>query len=182
MDIKALKRLSKQMSWALRHAAHEVGLVVDPDGYVLIDDLLPCLQRDLPWATRTSLEQVVATVETDKQRFSIDGDWIRANYGHSLDRQIEYPQGEPPAVLYHGTSEAALGEVMRAGLLPMSRQYVHLTTDRRLATRVGARHGKPVVLRVDTKAAIRDGIVFFQANPVFWLVAALPAMYLAGES
>lgn len=151
---------------------------MDPEGYIPVDDLLESLRLTIPDVTAQDVHAVVQTVEPSKQRFTIDAVWIRANYGHSFMNIIEHRAATPPPVLYHGTSENSLARIRQQGLLPMGRQYVHLTTDVALAKKVGGRHGKPVVLEVDTTTARQYGTVFFRANTYFWLVSELPATCL----
>ena len=74
-----------------------------------------------------------------KQRFAVEGGRIRARYGHSVPLAISYEYAEPPATLYHGTSEANLASILREGLLPMGRQKVHLSADTETARQVGLR-------------------------------------------
>lgn len=45
MDPTLLKRVSKQMALLLRHAPESAGLVLDPEGFVHIDDLVDALRR-----------------------------------------------------------------------------------------------------------------------------------------
>ncbi len=173
-----LKQLSKSLAWLLRHAAQQEGLLPDPQGWVLLDDVLPLLAAQCPGVTREAVQAVVSTVDPHKQRFSLEGGWIRANYGHSLPERICHPEASPPPTLYHGTHRSALEAILREGLRPMQRQYVHLTTDPVLARQVGSRQGPPVVLAADTAAARAAGVVFFRANPVFWLAQNLPGQCL----
>jgi len=178
MANQPLVRLSKLLSLMLRHQPGKFGLVLDAEGYAPLEEVLRAAQAELDGIGRADLIAVVETVEPDKRRFSIvDGD-IRANYGHSLEARIEHQQVEPPELLCHGTHEAAVPIVLREGLAPMNRQYVHLTSDRGLAARVGARRGTPVLLEVAAGAAHRDGIRFYRANESFWLADAVPARYL----
>lgn len=178
-----LKRISKQMSYLLRHNPDSAGLTLDAEGFVPISDLVTVLCQTHPAINEQMLRELAACVETDKQRFSIVDDCIRANYGHSLPNHIRHEPVEPPDVLLHGTSESAVASILANGLWPMKRQYVHLTTDPALANRVGARHGQPCVLRIDSRAAHRDGVVFYKANNLFWLTISVPVQYiLAGHS
>jgi len=172
-DDRPLRQLSKRLSWALRHAAAELGLLIDPEGFVAIDDLIKALGSDRPM-TRAQIAEVVTAVAPEKQRFEIRDGWIRANYGHSLATRIEHPNRPPPPLLFHGTSLAALPAIKLDGLRPMNRQYVHLCTDPDLATQVGARHGPPVLLRVNAAAAHRAHVPFYCANPHFWLADHVP--------
>lgn len=178
MDQKTLKKISKHLSRILRHQADLLRLNVDPEGFVAIDDLLPLMRQAVPDISSDVIHQVVEMSEPHKQRFSIMDGTIRANYGHSFSIRIEYLPQEPPATLYHGTSMDAKPAILRDGLLPMKRQFVHLTTDIALARQIGTRHGVPFILAVDAARAHRDGIAFYSANKTFWLIAFLPSQYL----
>ena len=70
---KQLKSLSKFMSLILRHKPEDFGVVLDPEGWTGIDELLEAMNRERP-VTRAQLEDVVQQVEPDKQRFSIEGE------------------------------------------------------------------------------------------------------------
>ncbi|HEY6125108.1 MAG TPA: RNA 2'-phosphotransferase, partial [Steroidobacteraceae bacterium] len=104
---------------------------------------------------------------------------IRANYGHSFAERVAHDRQTPPALLLHGTTEAAAPLILRDGLRPMKRQYVHMTPDRELALRVGARRGKPRIVKVAALAALEDGVVFYRANESFWLADSIPPKYLS---
>ena len=162
------------MSFFLRHGADDTGLDVDDDGYVSIDALLAVLCESHPGVSETDVAAVIQRVQADKKRFSLIDGKVRANYGHSLIRAVQHPVALPPALLFHGTTEDSLPAILREGLRPMLRQYVHMTPDRSLANRTGARHGRPVVVGVDAERAADDGLKFMRANPVFWLTEFVP--------
>ncbi|GGN98348.1 RNA 2'-phosphotransferase [Saccharibacillus kuerlensis] len=103
---------------------------------------------------------------------------IRARYGHSFGR-LTYPQGTPPDVLYHGTNQHALSSIMEHGLLPMGREYVHLSGETHFAALAGRRRGQLVMLTVDTKTASEGGIIFYDAGSGVWLAERIPASVLA---
>lgn len=178
----ALKRVSKRMALLLRHDPASAGLVLDAEGYVLIDDLVTALRRDLPDTRAATVHAVVERIDPHKRRYSIEGDCIRANYGHSTADAIEHAAAVPPDVLLHGTSTAALEQILREGLLPMRRQYVHLTPDAALARSVGSRHGKACLVRVDARGAHEAGTVFHQANASFWLVRSIEPRFLSVDA
>jgi putative RNA 2'-phosphotransferase len=173
-----LKSLSKVMALVLRHQPERFGVTLDPEGYVSLEELLVAVDRMRPGTSRADLVAVVEGLEPAKRRFTISGDSIRANYGHSLRARVSHEEATPPAVLYHGTWEGAVNVILERGLLPMGRQYVHLTTNRDLARRIGSRHGKPVVVCVDARRAHDGGVRFYRANDSFWLVDTLPPGYL----
>ncbi|NGZ75035.1 RNA 2'-phosphotransferase [Saccharibacillus alkalitolerans] len=98
---------------------------------------------------------------------------IRARYGHSFGR-VTYPEGTPPSVLYHGTSRHALPSIAEHGLLPMGREYVHLSAETQFAALAGRRKGRLVMLRLDTAAASEAGVVFYDAGSGVWLAERIP--------
>jgi len=173
-----LKALSKQLSWILRHEAERLHLVIDPEGYVRLDAVLGVIRRDHPQVSEADIRAAVEQVSQRKQRFSIAGEWIRANYGHSLATRVAQEVASAPDELFHGTTVAALEAILREGLRPMQRQYVHLTPDADLARSVGSRHGKPCLVRVDARQAQAAGVVFYCANRSFWLAEQVPAAFL----
>lgn len=179
MDAKRMVRVSKFLSRHLRHAPEDLGLRLDPAGWVPVADLLQAMaERGRP-LTRAELDEVVA--HNDKQRFAYDdsGTRIRASQGHTVPVDLGYVDAVPPAVLYHGTVPAALDAILRDGLRPMDRHDVHLSADVATATRVGARRGRPVVLAVDTAAMTADGHRFRRSANGVWLTAEVPPGYLS---
>jgi putative RNA 2'-phosphotransferase len=173
-----LVRLSKLMSLILRHQPEQFGVTLDAEGYAAIADVLAAVRDRMPQVTVADLHTVVTTLEPDKRRFSMLTDEIRANYGHSLAERIVHQPATPPAVLLHGTSQPAVTAILAAGILPMRRQYVHLTTDAQLAARIGRRHGAACILAVDAARAAAGGVLFYRANESFWLADAVPAWYV----
>ena len=166
-------RVSKRLSYVLRHHPDSVGLTLDQHGWVAVDDLLAALRL-----TRAELEEVVA--RNDKQRFALDGTGtrIRASQGHSVPVDLGHAPAVPPDVLFHGTVERFLTSILTEGLRPGNRHAVHLSADRETAERVGARRGRPVVLQVDAAAMAREGVVFTRSDNGVWLVDAVPPRYL----
>jgi putative RNA 2'-phosphotransferase len=81
-------------------------------------------------------------------------------------------------VLYHGTATRFLDSILSVGLQSRSRQYVHLSPDEQTALRVGQRHGKPIILRIDAKAMHAEGHTFFFSANGVWLTAHIPPKYL----
>ncbi len=176
MDERRTVKVSKYVSKHLRHQPERIGLTLDPHGWVEIDDLLRAAAAHGFHISRAELDHVVAA--NDKQRFAVDGTRIRASQGHTVAVDLDLPEAEPPAYLYHGTVAATLDSIRAEGLRPMARHHVHLSPDRETATRVGARRGRPVVLSVDAGAMRTAGHVFrISANGV-WLVDAVPPQFL----
>ncbi|MEU8773080.1 RNA 2'-phosphotransferase [Streptomyces sp. NPDC048606] len=176
MDDKRTVKVSKYVSKHLRHQPERIGLTLDPRGWVEIDDLLAAAAAHGFPLTREELDHVVAS--NDKQRFAVDGTRIRANQGHTVAVDLDLPEAEPPAWLYHGTVARALEAIRAEGLRPMARHHVHLSPDRETATRVGARRGRPIVLAVDAGAMRAAGHVFRVSANGVWLTEAVPPRFL----
>jgi len=170
--------ISKFISKHLRHEPEAIGLVLEPGGWVPIDDLLAAAARAGCPFTRDELQHVVSAC--DKQRFALDetGTRVRANQGHSTNVELDLEPATPPAELYHGTAERWLDAILREGLLKMARHHVHLSSDTATARRVGSRHGKPVILVIDSAGMVADGHTFFRSANGVWLVERVPAQYL----
>lgn len=176
-----LTHISKEISYALRHHPEEYGLALDAQGFVEIADLLAAVNAKHPGrrpVTSSDLEEIVATSE--KKRHEISGTRIRAPYGHSCREKVVHEQAVPPSVLYHGTARRFLPSIFDLGLLPMKRQYVHLSADIPTALEVGRRRdARPALLIVDAKRASASGIGFYEGNGSVWLADPIPPKYLA---
>ena len=171
-------RVSKRLSYVLRHQPGSIGVRLDDAGWTDVDALLMALAAHGLPLTRGDLEHVVAT--NDKRRFAFDesGTRIRASQGHSRRVDLGYAPEPPPAELFHGTVERFLPDILAEGLRPGSRHAVHLSSDVATARAVGGRRGRPVVLRVDAAAMVADGFTFTRSANGVWLTDAVPARHL----
>ena len=115
-----------------------------------------------------------------KRRHEVAAGKIRALYGHSLpDRLLKVP-APPPKRLFHGTAPAAVAKIREAGLLPMGRQYVHLSVNRDEAVAVGKRKAPvPIILLIRARDAWNDGVTFYSGNERVWLADGVPWAYIA---
>ena len=172
-------RVSKRLSYVLRHRPGSVGLTLDDAGWVDVGQLLDALSTAGLRLTRADLDHVVAT--NDKQRFAFDGSGtrIRASQGHSLEVGLGYTPETPPDVVFHGTVERFLPAILAEGLRPGRRHAVHLSTDVATARLVAGRRGRPVVLRVDAAGLTAAGGTFTRSANGVWLVDAVPPAFLA---
>lgn len=176
LDPQKLKKMSKALSLVLRHRPDKVGLTMDEAGWVDVDELLRAMRM-----SRAELDQIVR--DNDKQRFAFDstGTRIRASQGHSVEVDLGLTPQTPPDRLYHGTTAPTVEAIRREGLEKMRRHAVHLSPDIETATRVGARHGRPVVLRIDVKRMHEDGHLFTRSDNGVWLTDRVPPEYILAE-
>lgn len=178
---KALKGISKYLSYVLRHHPESIDLALDEQGWADIDILLTRCAGKNVLLDREDLEQLVA--QNDKQRFAIDtvNNKIRANQGHSIRIDAGLEPEVPPAVLYHGTAERFLPSILEQGLQKQNRLHVHLSQEIATARNVGARHGVPVVLYIDALSMQKDGFIFYLSENRVWLTERVPAKYISYE-
>ncbi len=177
-DKKSQDKLSKFISLVLRHHPDAAGIALDEHGWAEVDDLLAGLKRTGRPIDRALLEKIVAEDEKGRYRFDESGSRIRANQGHSIPVNLELEPIEPPEFLYHGTASRFLGSILQEGLKPMGRQYVHLSQDLETAKKVGARHGIPVLLKVESGRMYREGQCFYQSENGVWLTEKVDCRYL----
>ena len=175
MQPNQMTRLSRRLSYLLRHSDQ----YIDGHGWARVDDILTALGARSPGFSMEDLEEIVRTDSKGRYSFDADHRRIRANQGHSVPVDVELEALTPPEILYHGTATRFLDSIFQKGLLPMTRLYCHLSADVDTARAVGARHGKPAVLRVDAAAMVRDGRVFYRSENGVWLTKAVPPSYLA---
>jgi putative RNA 2'-phosphotransferase len=172
-------QLSRFMALVLRHRPDEFGVELDSEGFAHIDDLLDAMRSRPQWARATRDDILEVIQQQDRPRFEIKDDYVRALYGHSLPQRIEYKEIDPPEYLYHGTTEASLGRIKVEGLLPMERQYVHLSGTPEDAREVGLRRTpQPVVLRIRAREANETGAHFFQADPHIYLTKKVARQFI----
>lgn len=186
-------KISKELSYLLRHGAEKVGLPIDSAGYVPLSDILA--RKDFRNTTEANIREIVASCE--KQRFAIrDGEdgkvYIRANQGHSMKDVIdegalltpisdahEYP------VVVHGTYLEAWELIKASGLSRMARTHIHFAVGLPGESGVisGMRKSAEVLVFVDLARALADGIPFFVSankvvlSPGAGSTGAIPAKY-----
>ena len=173
----SLEQTSKFIALVLRHKPEAAGITLDGHGWAQVDELIAGVSRRMP-LTREMLEEIVRTDNKQRYSFSPDHQRIRANQGHSIPVDVELKQAVPPDTLYPGTGEKYVESILREGLLPKSRLYVHLSRDAATAEQVGRRHGKPVLFLVDAAAMVRDGYAFYLSENQVWLTREVPVRYL----
>lgn len=61
----------------------------------------------------------------------------------------------------------------------MQRQYVHLSTNEDTAYDVGKRHGKPIVLKIDSGLMLKEGFVFFLSSNGIFLTEYVPPRFIS---
>ncbi len=181
LDGRRRLMLSKLMSFILRHCPECVGLELDKEGFVSVRDLAEAIRER--WVRKelysfVTEEHIVAIAKLDpKGRFELKGDRIRAAYGHTVKLELEYSENVCGKVkeLYHGTTEDVLENILKEGLKPMKRLYVHMTDSIEDAVETAKRKGRDVVvLVIDVDCVCRAGIQVFKAGRTVYVAKYVP--------
>ena len=159
---------SKRLAYLLRHSD-----LPDYNGWVKTGVVIGSLGVSLQ-----DLQQIIENDNKGRFEFSEDKSSIRALYGHSIDVNLGLEPTIPPPVLYHGTAEKYINSIMKEGLRPRKRNFVHLSETMDMAKQVGTRHGSPVVLSIDIEAMIRAGYKFYKAQNGIWLTGDISSKFL----
>jgi putative RNA 2'-phosphotransferase len=174
-----LIKLSRFLSYVLRHKPDEIDLTIDPQGWVSVEELLQKAQQAGKPITRELLETIVENDDKQRYSFNADGSMIRANQGHSVEIDLNLTPIEPPEFLFHGTAVRNVSSIREHGLLKQKRHHVHLSENEETAKRVGARYGKPVILTISAKAMAEAGHTFYRSENHVWLTDSVPAEFIA---
>ncbi|KAJ3756189.1 phosphotransferase KptA/Tpt1, partial [Lentinula raphanica] len=166
-------RLSKTLSWLLRHGAQSEGLAMRPDGYVKVVDLLENPKIKSQSLDLAGLQHIV---EADsKQRYSLicenDDWWIKANQGHSIKavelelKPILTVEDIPSCTAVHGTTKKAWQFVSSQGLSKMTRNHIHLAQGISGENVIsGMRKSCDIFIFIDIPKALAAGIKFFLSD------------------
>jgi putative RNA 2'-phosphotransferase len=180
MNEQQKKKLSKFLSYVLRHHPELIDLNLDDQGWADVDELITKSRRDSYQGF--TFEELDGIVETnDKKRFIFNEGKtrIRANQGHSIDIDLALQPQQPPEFLYHGTAQNNVDSIVEKGIEKRSRQHVHLSLDKETATKVGMRHGKPVILTINSGKMFEDGVLFYLSENEVWLTDFVEAKYIS---
>jgi putative RNA 2'-phosphotransferase len=147
---------------------------MDKHGYVQLEQLVA--------NTKLTITQVLNAVDKDsKQRYLVKDGAIKAQQGHSIPVELELEESVPPEILFHGTTTKAIASIRQNGLQACTRNHVHLSEDLETATTVGARHGKPTVLRIKALAAFNSGQKFYKTGNNVWLTSHILPGFIENE-
>ena len=173
----AAERLSRFLTFLLRHKPKDYPLAIDSEGFALWQDVVDLVQERFFDVTDGQMRALIAG--GSKKRFEILGDKVRATYGHSFPVDLGGSLAEPPAELYFGAVRDLAESMLHRGLEPRDRQYVHLSVTAEEAESVARRHDPaPAILIVDAQGAYAEGVRFYESGPLF-LAEHVPAKFLS---
>jgi putative RNA 2'-phosphotransferase len=175
---KTVVRISKRLSWLLRHGAGEVGLPMDAAGWAAV----PAVLRELR-ISRSRLEESVA--HNNKNRLQLVGERVRCCQGHSTETMPVTAEALEASwrvwtgsTAWHGTFLAAVEAIGAEGLVPQARTHVHLTGE--LESVVGKRANVHVMIEIDAAAMRRLGCELYEAPNGVILTRRVPPECFVG--
>lgn len=177
------EKTSIHLSYLLRHAPEAAELDMDHHGWVSVSQLISNVNTSgKTKLTEELLQEIVATDNKGRYRFSPDGKRIKACQGHSIPWvEPELEVRTPPEYLYHGTTTEALQDIMKSGaILKMSRHAVHMQADINKAWQSAERRKSktPVVLKIAARKMHQNGTVFSISENGVWFCERVQTEYI----
>lgn len=180
MNEHELNRIGRIMAGVLRHFPEKFGVRMDEHGWVDVQELVGQIRRQkekLHWLRPHHIEAIALT--DPKGRYQHDKDRIRATYGHSMRVDLDLPTEGVPDTLFYPVTEEELDVVLERGLTPSGRQMVHLSGTYENALEAGSRRSEnPIVLEVDARAAVGEGVVIKRAGKQVFICDDVPSRFL----
>lgn len=167
-------KISRYMSYLLRHNPED--LKMDEQGFVDLDEFLLKIKERFEIDDKLFLDIVE---KSERKRFEIDGNRIRALYGHSIPVELNLEEDNVTEVLYHGTTPDAASNILKIGLKPGERRWVHFSPTVEIAREVGLRRTPdPVIFEINVEEARKNGVKFFKATNKVYLSSEVPPKYI----
>ncbi|KAJ2549859.1 tRNA 2'-phosphotransferase [Coemansia sp. RSA 1933] len=189
-------KLSKLLSYILRHGAAKEGLELREDGSISLREL--CTVERLQHTTFEQIKRVVDTNE--KKRFTLFEDstqaggsgkewFIRATQGHTIEIKqpplVKLTAETLPNCIVHGTTRNKIPLIKQMGLSRMRRTHIHFASglpgDKEVIS--GMRTTATAFVWIDGPRAMEAGIEFYLSENGVILssglgeTGAIPEMY-----
>lgn len=164
----------KELAFLLRHDvdSFEKGLI-DKNGWREVSELVKHHGY-----TNELLDEIVETNNKQRYEYDVQKTHIRARQGHSIPVEVDLTEVTECDFLWHGTSNRFFDDIMRDGLKPQNRLYVHLSGDQETAKNVGERHGgKLIIIKIDAAKMIEDGEKIWISNNGVYLTKNVNPKY-----
>lgn len=168
MDKDRHSKISKFLSYVLRHKPEKIGIKLGEDGWVDVKELIEKSKKEIVFDFN-ELKEVVKNC--DKQRFSFSEDFceIRVNSGFSVDIELNLIEVLPPEFLFHGTLYKNINSIFKDGLTKQKRHHVHMSPDIETSKVVAnRRNGKKAILKIDAQKMNQHGEKIYKVNNIYF--------------
>ena len=180
MNDYEVKKLSSIMIGILRHFPQQFGVELDRHGWGDIDKIASAISHKVDRFHWIRKRHIVAVALTDeKGRYEVKEGKIRATYAHTIDVDLsDLPKAEVDT-LYYPVTDVEKEIVMEQGLFPTDRKKVHLSATIEKAIEAGkVRDENPVILKIDAKKAMEDGVDIRKATENVYIADKIDAKYI----
>ena len=176
MNQEELDRLGRIMAGVLRHFPERFGLIMDEHGWVPLRVFVNQVKRRKEQFYWLRPHHVLAVIDTDpKGRYQHDGEMIRATYGHSIEVDMDLPTENIPDFLYYPSKQEDVEKLLKEGITPTDRRYIHLSLTPLDAWNAGTpRIKSPSILEVDTKKVIEQNTKIMKAGKTVFITKMVP--------
>ena len=180
MSDRESNSLGRMLALVLRHAPEKFNVEMDINGWVNSRELSENIakqRRHYHWLRGWHFAAIASA--DDKGRYQVEGDMLRATYGHSIELELDLPTDNIPEALYWPCEAEQVSTIKELGITAGDRKHVHLSKSISNAMEAGhVRIDRPAILEVDTVRAIADGHVIYRAGTTVYLVDEMPGEYL----
>jgi len=178
-DPALIERITRSLAYMLRHQPEAFDLELDAHGFSDLDDVVHALNERL--GEPIEEEDVREAVQSgDRPRYQIEGDRIRALYGHSIPVEPG-PSSKPPEFLFVAIPASELERARRFGLRGGRRRFLHLAITKDDAAESGRRASRSyAILLIHALDAWEEGVSFFD-RVALWLAEEVPTHLIEVE-
>jgi len=173
--------LGRLMAGVLRHFPEKFNLQMDINGWISTSKLCDSFKEArhyYHWLRPWHFEAVA--LGDEKGRYQVEGDMVRATYGHSIEIELDLPTDDIPETLYYPCEGDDLATHLELGIKAGDRQHVHLSKTITNAMEAGhVRIKRPRILEIETEQAISDGHIIYRAGTTVFLSEDIPSLYLS---
>ena len=180
MSDRESNSIGRILALVLRHAPEKFDVEMDLNGWVNTRELSDAIQnkrKGYHWIRSWHFQAIADSDE--KGRYQVEGEMIRATYGHSIELELDLPTDDIPDALYWPCEPDMANTHMELGLSAGDRNHVHLSKTVAKAMEAGhVRIHRPTIIEVDTTRAIADGFTIWRAGKTVFLCEEMPPEYL----
>lgn len=181
MSDREVKKLSSIVIGILRHFPQQFEIELDKYGWASIEEIADAIRAKIDrfyWVRRKHIEAIALTDE--KGRYQIRDGKIRATYAHTIEVDLsDLPEADVDE-LYYPVTEEEVDIVLEQGIFPTDRNKVHLSGSIEKAIEAGKiRTENPVLLKIDAKKAMEDGVEIRRAGKDVYIADEIDAKYIS---
>ncbi len=174
------KKLSSILVGILRHFPQQFNIELDRHGWGDIEEIAKAISVKIEKFYWVRKRHIVAIALTDeKGRYEVKEGKIRATYAHTIDVDLSDLPKADIDILYYPVTQEELDIVMEQGIFPTDRSKVHLSATLEKATEAGkVRDENPVILKINAKKAMEDGVDIRKATKDVYVADKIEAEYI----